>query len=247
MTVVHSTFTPKALRLRDARDVVLDRSGFRSFSVATRQGELVVTEMPRCREIRGGAGALVAYGLVMPEWLPGFPGNNTTRQTVVLADSGAWLIYGNRAGSKLDMPHIVICRLSAKTFIVELAYSADEQAVIDVFYREQWERQREAKRAIDLEASERARKEDAERAEAKKTIPEWLGERCRYAEISMSVVMDLVGTGRFRYSDDSLNRILAARDNLLSAIAGGRVIQAGGKPAYEQSGNVVRLPKAATR
>lgn len=98
------------------------------FEIRTHKGTIKATSYWGERwECLGTVDALEAAALLRPEWCPGLAGNNKTRQTVVFKDGMAWLIYGNRAGSNLKYPHIVIKRASANKFCVEVMVSKGQK------------------------------------------------------------------------------------------------------------------------
>lgn len=86
------------------------RSGYPEFRIPTEHGPIDV-EFGRGNSLfcRGTPEAIVAFGLIEPEWLPGIPGNNATAQAVYIDDSGALLLFGkNRRGKRPTSPRIIV-------------------------------------------------------------------------------------------------------------------------------------------
>jgi hypothetical protein len=109
-------------------ELLEDAKGYFYFEIRTPKGTVKAFSYRGDEwECLGTVDALAAGGFLRPEWCPGLPGNNKTRQTVIFKDGRAWLIYGNRASSNLDLPHIVIKRASAKKFYVELPATKEQQ------------------------------------------------------------------------------------------------------------------------
>lgn len=80
------------------------------FKIPTTHGELDI-EAGRCGSIwcRGTPEAIIAFGLVDPDWLPGLPGRGATAQTVYFEESSPWLPCGqNRRGRRPKGPRITI-------------------------------------------------------------------------------------------------------------------------------------------
>lgn len=237
MAEAKSTFIPKAIPLGNTDKVSLEGYGWRTYTITTECGKLAVSELRHCRTISGAATTLEAYGLLKPEWLPGQPGNNTVRQTVVFAPSGTWLIHGNRRASKLKHPYVVIGRVSSNQYIVEQNYTDEERSIMEAFYDEQWERKK-------IEAREKARANAGDRFPIgqPETALEW--KRARWAHVD-SVLRrlsedELLSGGlsdTFKFNDLTQRQIQACIEELRSVILGGGVV---GRPP-KREGNVIYL------
>lgn len=234
MAEAKSIFIPRAIPLCDTDEVSLEGHGWRTHTLTTECGKLVVSELRHCRTVEGSAAALEAYGLLKQEWLPGLPGNNAIRQTVVFAPSGTWLIHGNRRGSKLRYPFAVIVRTSSNRYIVEQNYTDEERSIMEAFYDEQWKRKKAEARAV---------AEGSFPSGRPKTALEW--KKACLADIDcvlrwLSEDEQLAGAcgGRFKFNDSTQRQILACVEELRSVILGGSVV--GRQP--RRDGNVIYLP-----
>ena len=113
---------------KDIEELSVDARGYLYFEIETYKGTIKVSSYGgKYWDLLGTADALESAGYIQPEWCPGLPGNNKSRQTVVFKDGRQWLVYGNRAGSTLNFPHIIILRASAKKFCVELPATKKQQ------------------------------------------------------------------------------------------------------------------------
>jgi len=71
------------------------------FQIDTPHGPIEV-QVGRCQELWcvGSPDAIIAHGLILPEWLPGIPGNNPTAQRVAFEAQGPRLIIGKQTGKR---------------------------------------------------------------------------------------------------------------------------------------------------
>lgn len=243
MAEAKSTFIPRAIPLSETDEVSLEGYGWRTYTLNTECGILAVSELRHCRTVEGSAAALEAYGLLKQAWLPGLPGNNTVRQTVVFAPSGTWLIHGNRRGSRLPYPFVVIVRASANQYVVEQNYTDEERSIMEAFYDEQWERKK-------VEAKEKAKAETEGSCPAgwPKTALEWKRARLGDIDFLLRWLLEdepLAGAlgNRFRFNDSTQRQIMARVEELRSAILGGGVVDRQSKG----DGNVIYLPAPVRR
>lgn len=85
-------------------------TGSAFFEIATPHGKIMV-EAGRMNSLhcKGPAEAIIAFGLVEPDWLPGFPGRNETAQAVYFTNDGPVLPFGkNRTGKRPKAPRIIV-------------------------------------------------------------------------------------------------------------------------------------------
>lgn len=86
--------------------------GLASFFIETPHGDAKVKAYaPRSIEISGTPAVIFWLGLAKEEWLPGFPGNNYTAQTVAFIGDRIELPHGkNRKGKRPPMESRIIIR-----------------------------------------------------------------------------------------------------------------------------------------
>lgn len=99
----------KAQNIVIPSDAKRDRSGYVRFNLKTQLGDLEI-EAGRCNSlfIRGTPEAIIGYGLVRNEWLPGQPTTNATTQRIVFEQSGPLLPKGKPKGKRPTAPRIII-------------------------------------------------------------------------------------------------------------------------------------------
>ena len=88
------------------KDFQLGKYDFQ-FWIETPEGRVLVRAY-RDFCCKGTAKALEAAGLIEASWLPGIPGNNATRQTVIFEEGVSRLRHG-RSTAKVNAPHIRFC------------------------------------------------------------------------------------------------------------------------------------------
>lgn len=126
------------------------RYGDLVFQIQTRKGPIAVSGHPHGRdgsaiwECRGSAAALIEQGLTDPAWLPGLPGNNKIRQSVLFSPDGAQLLHGNRRGRKIDGEIVTVIRESKNAFAVELPATPEQAARIVALHDSHRERESQA-------------------------------------------------------------------------------------------------------
>lgn len=117
------------------------RYGALVFQIQTRKGRIEVSSS-HCAgggaiwECRGSAEALADLGLIKLAWLPGLPGNNKVRQTVLFGADGAQLVRGNRRGRKLDGEVVTVVRVNRDTFIAAIPATPEQAGRIAVQFDE---------------------------------------------------------------------------------------------------------------
>jgi hypothetical protein len=213
-------------RLEMPSDAALNDRGYIVFSIDTSEGPVHVESYWRNWNCRGTAAALIAAGLSRPEWFPGVPGNNKTRQKVLFGSDGPALLAGNHRGKKLAEACITVCRVSARTFIVDIPPTPDQCKRLEVFHE-----QREAKSSKGLRASETMSPTNA---------------HIVYCNVAASAIdwirRNLNGTG-CAYTVGSMNRIQQSFEGLRRAFADGCVVpEVPLTPKYLCVGNVICWP-----
>lgn len=138
-------------------NIVESADGRISFKIQTHNGEIDVTGYGRRSKWKctGNVSALVTAGFIRAEWCPGLPGNNKIRQTVLFEADGPRMVYGNRRGATMSAPFIVITRVSANKFVVEVPTTKEQDGLISQamergIQRMQDERRREESNRIQM-------------------------------------------------------------------------------------------------
>lgn len=102
-----------------------------SFFIKTPHGDAKVKAGGRSIEISGTPAVIFWLGLAKEEWLPGFPGNNYTAQTVAFIGDRIELPHGkNRKGKRPPMESRIIIRKwghEVPVVTVEAAISYDQE------------------------------------------------------------------------------------------------------------------------
>ncbi len=131
-------------RISIPKDVAEGDYGSLAFKIETSNGTIDVSSWGGCKwQCRGTVSALEAGGFLRPDWCPGLPGNNKTRQTVLFETEGARLIYGNRAGKKMPAPFIVIKRESRNKFAVDVTATKEQEELLSQLQEKFWQRRKE--------------------------------------------------------------------------------------------------------
>lgn len=109
----------------------IDHNGYVRFSLKTQHGNIEV-EAGRCDSlfIRGTPEAIIGFGLVKPEWLPGQATTNATAQQVVFEKSGPFLTTGKPKGKRPTAPRIIIRAWGAtrRTVDVQVPITDEQKA-----------------------------------------------------------------------------------------------------------------------
>ncbi len=98
------------------------QTGSAHFDIATLRGKILI-EAGRMNSLlcRGTPEAIIEFGLIEPDWLPGLPGRNATSQAVYFTDAGPVLPFGkNRTGERPKAPRIIVRALGALQLTVEV-------------------------------------------------------------------------------------------------------------------------------
>lgn len=209
-------------------EVGRDKYGFINFTIQTSAGDVEVSLVWKRAKCRGSVAALVAAGFMLSEWEPGLNGNNSTHQTVAFEVTGPRLILGSRKGIQTKEPRIVIERKSRRTLVVEVPLSA-----------EQWEwvkTKRDEEKQVKQNVPAAALTPDDAHAYYRRLVEsalDWIRK-------------SMAGTG-CAYSDESMNRIHQAYEELRRAFSDGRVVAVTPPaPKYQRVGNVICWPGAGS-
>ncbi len=114
-------------------------TGSAFFEIATPHGTIKV-EAGRMNSLlcKGPAEAIIGFGLVEPDWLPGFPGRNETAQAVYFTNDGPVLPFGkNRTGKRPKAPRIIVRAwgYQRRTVEVQVPISDEQREMIAALKR----------------------------------------------------------------------------------------------------------------
>ena len=185
---------------------------------------------------RGTVAALVAAGLLRPEWCPGIPGNGKSRQAVLFDSTGPGLLVGGHKGRRLKEAHITVCRYSARAFSVEIPMTPEQVEQVEQL-RNQWRAGRDAKEEKDRWAEYEKKREQGRRAMTQHAFREMSESMLTTCE---GVLLAVQKESRFRYADDvtaQVNQHLQAARQLLLT---GKILPV--SLEYQRDGNVVFFP-----
>lgn len=120
-----------SIEIPDDEQVFFDQYGWPYFSIETGSGQINFAIAPSRIECSGSVEALSAYGLLRQEWMPGIPGNNKTRQTVVFTESGPALAIGrfSRNQYSASCQYLVVVR-QGKRVSVEMPTTPDQKDLV---------------------------------------------------------------------------------------------------------------------
>lgn len=140
-TSTHAAAAPAATipTIDIPEDARVGRCGDLLFRLRTTEGTIDARAFPSHMYCRGTADALEAAGIIRKEWLPGAPGNNRTKQTVIFGVGGPTLPVGR--ARRTEAPEIWIS-VAGKKFEVMVPTTAEQKARLDAVSRE-WHRELE--------------------------------------------------------------------------------------------------------
>lgn len=193
-------------------------------------------------ECTGSVDALAAAGLLLPEWVPGLPGNNKTRQTVAFEDGVPRLVYGNRRGTAMPRPLIVIEKISRHKYCVMIDATKEQYDLLDAMGKRHSEK-RSAARAK-LEQSERdlersRRDEEIMIRDKSKTVDEVRQQCIEFADIIQRAIMNTLNGSSYQPSTGMQQEMQGIFDGLKTCLQQGELW-----PEYIGHGNVVALRRA---
>lgn len=225
-------------RIEMPADVTMDDRGYIVFKLGTAEGPVHVRAYWKIWECRGTVAALVAGGLLLPEWCPGLPGNNKTRQQVLFNSDGPRLPLGNTRGKKQQGARITVCRTSARSFMVEVPATLSQQKRLEEF-----QEKRRAKLAAEMEKKRLACKPDANKEVCDRENTEDRARRTAgLADAMLNQLRGLthVEHNGLRLSAESQHRILQHLAELRRAFAEARVVATA--PKCAQIENIIYWP-----
>ena len=191
------------------------------FKIETAKGVVRITCWPGSFDCFGTADALQEARLVSAEWLPGLPGNNKTRQTILFTENGPCLSIG-KSPSYCNSPtlrHSYICVIrKGKKYSVEVATTSEQEKLIRDFCKNA-QKDRPA-------ASEVRRDEVYSHPEKHRD----------FLDTTSRIVETAFEDREFEYTAESTARINRAIFELRQAIACAVVAPT---PLYQRTGNVL--------
>lgn len=211
-----------------------DEFGRARFQIEAAAGPVSVEAFSWRFYCRGSAKALQAAGLVRKEWLPGEPGNNAVKQTVIWDGSGPQLMLGrywkNRQHDQYKW-HVTITRVSRDKYQVTVPTTQEQRIYLDGIQEQRTKARREAEQRAAIESMRKeAEPQSASAFRARKL--ELLDAWASITEVAVRT------NGRYGYSSEAEGRIRAAEAELRRAIAEGAVIE---RQECVRVGNVLYL------
>jgi hypothetical protein len=215
-----------------------DRRGFVNFTIPTDAGQVSAYAYWKSIEVKGSAVQLLLLRLLRPEWLPGVPGNGKTMQTVVFEPTGPRLLCSK--GSRQQLPHIVIKRISRISYSVKIPATDSQIALIQRAsdeFDEQKKRDEQEKAKLEWR-----QKNEADRLKcAPKGADEFRDNMLKdsySAERLMDVGLNL-HADFYRLDDAARDRMRKCWDEIRTIIDDGRVIPM--ERSRHKEGNVILL------
>lgn len=211
----------------------IDEVGRVRFQIETTAGRVSVRAFLRGFDCDGTAKALQAAGLARKEWMPGEPGNNAVRQTVVFDSDGPHLKLGRWKLTRRDSraARITIDRLSRGKYRVEVPGTPEQVEFLGALHERRTKERREAE--------ERAEMERVRKATEPQSAGEFRARKLKIFDALTSVIeVRARSRGRYGYTSEAEGRIIAAAAELRRAIAEGAIIE---RPECRRVGNVLYL------
>ena len=205
------------------QDYQQHKYGYPEFQVETAEGNITVIAYGHTFECKGSVGALTEHGLIQPDWLPGIPGNNSTRQTVVFEEGIPRLLKGRPRGPRNTAPHIVIMRLSRCTYCVSVPTTKEQEEFIHLLVERRKREMREQNRPVEKPIS-----------------PEDSIHVClSFIEVPLVMHEGNLAKAGYHYTQESMTRIDVAFRELSRALTDGVLVQ--DNPVLQRDGNVIHL------
>lgn len=181
----------------------------------------------------GSAKSLQAAGLVRKEWMPGEPGNNAIRQTVIFDSDGPRLMFGRWKGSKHNNyeNRVTITRSSRDKYRVTVPATHEQGKYLKA---QDEQRAKARQEAAQRAAIEKARKE----AEPKSIAAFREGKMELLGMLGSLVELMARASERYSYTSEEQGRMRSAMADIRRAVAGGVVVE---KQECRRVGNVLYL------
>lgn len=205
------------------KDFQHDKRGYLIFQIATTKGDVQVSAWRWSFSCKGTSEALAACGLLQTDWIPGIPGNNSVKQTIVFDEGRAVLLKGRQNGGRKRAQSIIITRLSRVRYEVRVPTTKAQQEFIH---------------GIEERRERKAEEKEMAAAYKPKSPGEFRHDWLHMVDIVLRVNQERAAECAFSFNKGSMERINRAISELRSAIAEGGV-QA--TPALQRDGNVVYL------
>lgn len=203
------------------------------FQIETTAGTVSVDSFLWGFDCGGTAKALQAAGLVRSEWMPGWPGNNAIRQTVIFDSDGPQLMFGRWKGSRHNRyeNRVTITRRSRDKYLVTVPATQEQRK-----YLKAQDEQREKARQ---EAEQRAEIEKARKEAEPQSVKEFReGKMGLLGMLGSLVELMARSSERYSYTSEEQGRMRSAMADIRRVVAGGVVIE---KQECRRVGNVLYL------
>ncbi|SNR63026.1 hypothetical protein SAMN05192560_0244 [Methylobacillus rhizosphaerae] len=192
---------------------VCDR-GLLHFDIDIPLGKIMVSGGYGYLTCTSSPNVLISAGLLLPDWLPGFAGNNKNTQLVVFTNAGPMCIFGNQRGARKSIPYPALQVIGNGKTSIRIAFPMTEQQrtiIAEKKLRDEQalliEMRREARAACDAERYRQSI--DHARDQVVSFLTMQL-ERC-----SDSLAEALLGESRYRITNEAQAEI---RRHLMAAV-----------------------------
>lgn len=221
-----------------------------TWKVSTSEGPISVAFAEWRFKCRGSLEALVARGLMSPEWAPGRPGNNSTNQTIEFNADGAFLFLGKqqRRRSTTATRLLIVRERTKGTYTIWIPTTKEQVALMkDSRQRMQvaaaQEQCDEPEDLVEQEPSEETKPSQRQMLD-----PHDPDDLCvinaRLIGVANCAIDDVARLldpfGGALFSEASEARILRLINELRTAFAEGNLVPE--LPALEQRGNIIAWP-----
>jgi len=221
-------------------DVSFTDNGGILFELATTEGPVKVSTWGYWWKCRGSAAALLAAGLLRPEWCPGRPGNNKVRQSVFFDSAGAKLVGARQQGKKLPDGHITVSRSSTRTYCVEIPLTPKDRKRTDPLL-ETARFMRDTRINSDRQAAYEKQRDEERIARAKnETSSDVRGELAGLVSAAKKLLPYRIAASRFRYAEDVLAQVNQHLEAAKQVLLTSKLLPASSE--YQREGNVVFFP-----
>lgn len=202
------------------------------FAIDTPSGRISVTGWGNWR-CRGNGNALIAQGIVRPEWLPGVGENNRVQQRVLFTESGPILLRDKLQSARAPRKErITILRMSKQVYEVELPMTRDQDEAV-------------AQHIARLEQAQEAAREEAARQRARavqfsQPANAVQAKAKNYAEMAEVLLFESIEHSAYRFDPATERQLGEHFRQISSLIDRARMIPAQAPPHGD---NVVHLRK----
>lgn len=227
-----TTSIPRFPVITIPNDYQVNEYGQATFQLDTARGSIQVVSDRLGLKCIGNFETLAVYGLARAEWLPGIPGNNKIRQTVIFGDDGPYLVLGNQRSLKRPPSHIVIVRESAHRYAVIVPRTVDQNKLLNDIRRIENEKQ------MPHEYQNQTYKPESP-GEVRKSILRMFDAAMSFLDSGMSLNDEKLAKNGLQFDQDSKHRINKVYGELRRAFTECQLVQV--VSGLKRDGNVVYL------